>query len=91
MRTGWRNAGRDPPGRTWVAWEVTRRRGLCSTARSYMAGTAKPALKVDGTMRLSFWLECAGLLLRALYWKAVELWYRLVKLGCSNAGRAVVA
>lgn len=56
-----------------------------------MAGTAKPALKVDGTMRLSFWLECAGLLLRALYWKAVELWYRLVKLGCSNAGRAVVA
>lgn len=56
-----------------------------------MAGTAKPALKVDGTTRLSFWLECAGLLLRALYWKAVELWYRLVKLGCSNAGRAVVA
>lgn len=90
MHARWRNAGRKPSGRKWVAWDVTRGCGLCSTARSYVAGTAKPALKVDVTTRLSFLLECACLLLWALYWKAVELWYRLAKLGCSNVGRAVL-
>jgi len=41
-----------------------------------VACTGKPAPNWDMTTSFSFLMEYACLLLMALYWKAVELWYR---------------